>query len=256
MLVEILGNGRHRLVRQHDHALVSGSLASAWTGLDRREKSLSFELVLATALHDLAWRELDAAPAFDPEIRGPAPFYDVPLSDKLRAYRSGLDELSRIHPYAALLTSLHYASFPDAAEAERFQAHEADRRRGLRARLELGRDEEPALQADLDRLQLFDRLSLFLCLAGPEADPAGVPEWVERCRHLEAPGGGTFHLTWVDDGVLHADPFPFRSELDLRLPFRELPPGPYGGPEKLRTAWREAPDRTRRISLRPAPRLA
>lgn len=256
MLVEILADGRHRLVRQHDHALVSGALASAWTGLERRGRVLSFELVLSTGLHDLAWRELDAAPGFDPETGGAVPFHEAPLEPKLVAYRAGLDELTRIHPYAALLASLHYTSFPDAAEAERFQAAEAERRRGLRARLELGPDQESGIQGDLDWLQLFDRLSLFLCLAGPEADPSGVPEWVERCRHLEAPGAAAFHLTWVDEAVLHADPFPFRGELELRIPYRELPPGPYAGPEALRSAWREAPDEARRIRVRPAPRLA
>lgn len=256
MLVQHRHDGRLRLVRQHDHALVAGELAGVWRGLDREPAFLSFDLVIATALHDIAWRELDAEPRLDPATGLPYAFHDFPLAEKLVAYARGLDAVSRIHPFAAFLGSLHYASFPDVAEADDFVRAEERRRRELATQLRLEPEDEWRLGRQLAFLQLFDTLSIFLCLAPPSAAVEAQPPWVDEARHLAVPGGGTFHLTWVDDEVVHVDPYPFRETLELRIPYREVEPSRFDGQEELSRAWAEAPERDWWVEVREPLRLA
>lgn len=256
MLVQIGQNGRLRLFRQHHHALVCGELAAAWRGLGRDPEVLPFEFILAAALHDVAWWTLDRAPRLNPETQLPCSFFEHTLAERVEAYVHGLDRVAEIHPYAALLGSLHYASFPAMLELESFQAAERERRRDLASLLRLGPEEEQGIRTHLRYLQLFDTLSIFLCLTPPSANAAAQPAWVDAARHLEAPGGGIFHLTWVDDAVLHADPFPFRDTLELRLPYRELEAGRFTTPQELEEAWELAPDRYWYVSVRSALRLA
>ncbi len=261
MLVQVGHDGRLRLVRQHEHAVLAGHLAAAWVGTGRSPDPLDFGLVLAVALHDLAWVELDELPDLDPSSGRPYPFHALPNERKLPAYRTGLDRMERVHPYGALLGSLHYASFvedeAEPGETGSFLAAETRRRTALEERLALdGEEDRVPLRRDLAYLQMFDRLSLFICLAPPSASGAAQPAWLGAARHLEIPGGESLHLDWRDDEVLHVHPFPFRDALDLRLPYRELSPGPYRDQEELVSAWSSVPESWWGFSVRPPPRLA
>ncbi|MFQ5678700.1 MAG: DUF3891 family protein [Gemmatimonadota bacterium] len=256
MLVQKRHDGRLRLFRQHDHALVSGEAAAAWCGVGRDPESLPFELILATALHDVAWRPLDRSPRLDPETGLPVSFHEYPVAEKVEAYRRGLDRAARIHPYAGLLGSLHYSSFPETQPLEEFQSREEARRRDLAERLGLGPEDDAGIRTHLRYLQLFDTFSIVLCLTPPCASVETQPPWVDAARHLEAPAGGTFHLTWVDDEVLHVDPFPFRDTLELRVPYRELEGDRLGTADALSTAWESAPEERWWVSVRSALRLA
>ena len=266
MLIQYRRDGRLRLFRQHDHALAAGALAAAWRGLDRDPEALPFEVVLATSLHDLAWRGLDSTPVVDPAEGRPLAFHEHPFLDRLAAYRSGLDEVEAIHPYAGLLGSLHYAYFVDGeregrAGAEREEAvafleAEEERRRRLTERLGLGLEEQAGARRHVRWLRMFDALSLFLCLTPPPADDGRRPGWIERARHPETPEGDIFHLTWRDEEVVHVDPFPFGHAVELRLPYRELPASPPRDRETWCREWEAAPATVWWISLRPSPRLA
>lgn len=256
MLVQHRHDGHLRLVGQHDHALLAGELALAWTGLDREPAPLSFDLVIATALHDLSWQELDARPKRDPATGRPFAFHDYPLPEKLDAYARGLEAVSRIHPFAALLGSLHYASFPDVAAVDNYVAAEERRRKELARRLRLEPYEERRLHRQLAFLQLFDTLSIFLCLAPPSASLEAQPGWVDEARHLVVPGGGAFHLTWVDDEVVHVDPFPFRQTLQLRISYRELGQASFARQKELERAWAEASEEDAWVEVREPLRLA
>lgn len=261
MLVQVRHDGRLRLFRQHDHAVLSGHLAAAWVGTGRSPAPLDFGLVLAVALHDLAWVELDEMPELDRSADRPFPFHALSNERKIPAYRKGLDRMERLHPYGALLGSLHYTSFvegdAEVGGADSFLAAERRRRTELEERLGLDGEEDPIpVRRDLDYLQTFDRLSLFICLAPPSASEAARPAWLGAARHLEIPGGDSLHLDWRDDEVLHVHPFPFRGALDLRLPYRELSPGPYRDQEELVSAWSSAPESWWGFSVRPPPRLA
>jgi hypothetical protein len=256
MLVQARTDGRLRLFRQHDHALLSGALAMGWVGVEREPQPLSFDLVLATALHDLSWYELDREPSLDGQSGHPYSFQTLPLDAKLEAYARGLDQIERLSAYAALLVSLHYASFLETAPAGGFQDAEARRRRRLCAALGVDAGSDEQLMEELAYLQMFDSLSIFLSLTPPAADARVQPDWVDDLRHLTSPDGSLLHLTWLAEDLLYVDPFPFRGALPLQLTYRELPQQEFDSQEELVSVWDAAPESSWMVWLRPAPRLA
>ncbi|MDX1566470.1 MAG: DUF3891 family protein [Longimicrobiales bacterium] len=254
--------GRWRLIRQHDHGLVSGELAAAWKG-SLGSGSWDRVVVLATSLHDLGWRELDQTPRWNPETGRPHDFLDFPAEDKYEAASEGIDRIEELHPYAAVLVSLHYTTFGSPGRPSEFEEHEEDRRVEL---LDSLGDEAPGprqIQADLQALRLFDNLSLFLCLTPPGADAASRPSWLTpdllrlppwAAGEVPSSGdgaasaggsrdgrGATLHLAWRDDESVTLDPYPFDgARLEVEIPYRELPREGFPDAEALERAWGEA----------------
>jgi len=244
MLIQTRGPAL-RLIRQHDHGLVAGELAAAW-----KDPPGSGEwgrvVVLATSLHDLGWRELDAPPRWNPETGRPYDFLDFPSEAKYEGAADGIDRIEELHPYAAVLVSLHYASFAPAGRPSEFEEAEEERRVEL---LDSLGDEAPGprqIRADLQALQLMDNLSLFLCLTPPGADPDPRLSWLtpDLLRIPEGEEGGAeriISLDWRDGSVAVLDPYPFEEEeLELEIPFRDLDREQFPDAESLERAWREA----------------
>ena len=256
MLVQARLDGRLRLFRQHDHALLSGQLAMSWIGLEREPSPLPFDLVLATALHDASWRWLDRRPVLDAEVGRPHSFHTHPLESRLAAYRTGLDRIESLSRHSALLASMHYASFLESSEAPEFLRAEAERRERLQDELGLGEEASEQLSVKLAYLQLFDNLSIFLCLTPPGSDNGHYPAWIDDLRHLESPDGSLLHFTWLGDDLLHVDPFPFRDAIPVQVPYRELTRQEFDSEEDLKRVWNEAPESSWNAWLRPSPRLA
>lgn len=264
MLVQARAD-RIRLIRQHDHALAAGALARRWQGGEGVRAGPPFRVVLATALHDLAWRELDAEPRFDPDRGLPFSFDDFPLEEKLAAWSAGLGRLEEISPWAGLLGSLHYASFLDDGRAAPFLEAEAERRDRLLARLEArhrppaggeggagrGRPLRERAAEDLAWLKLFDALSIRLCLAPPGVPDGALPPWMDRHRPLATPGGGRLETRWEGESRVRVDPPVFGEGLDLGIPCRDLPAPSYPDAAALAAAWREAGERTWRLRVLP-----
>lgn len=256
MLVQARLDGRLRLIRQHDHALLAGQLAMNWIGLEREPDPLPFHLVLAAALHDASWRELDHRPIVDDESGRPHSFYTQPAASKFSAYRHGLDRLESLSRHCALLASMHYTSFVDAAEAPEFVRDETERQTRLARELDYGEEDEDQLSGELAYLRLFDNLSIFLCLTPPGSDDRQRPDWIDDLRHLKSPEGRLLHLTWLGEDLVHVDPFPFRDAVPLQLSYRELVKREFATQEELDEAWDDAPESSWNAWLRPAPRLA
>lgn len=228
-----------RLFRQHDHALVAGELALAWLE-SGAEPPVSEILVTATALHDLSWRKADRGPRWNPRTGRPFDFLDFPVKKKFRAFVEGVDKVEELDPYAALLVSLHYATFQGAPAW--FVDTERERQAGLARRMGSALPDEEAIAADLELLRLFDRLSLHMCLASPEALPEGRPTWLGdqfRVPEWDEP----LNVRWWDAGCATLEPWPYEGKaVRVEIPFRDLPAERYGGAEELDRAWREATD--------------
>lgn len=225
--------GELRVFRQHDHALLSGELALAWREAEN-ERAVSDVLVLATSLHDLSWRRADAEPRFNPGTGRPHDFLDFPRDAKFRDAAKGIGRVARLHPYAAVLVSLHYATFTGAPPW--FVSREADRRRRMLGQLGLRAPGVERMGEDLALLRLFDVLSLHACLTPPGAAGSDVPSWLSGS--YATPDGGRIDVRWIDGETLAATPFPFGDRpLQLRLPFRELVAERFAGAEQLRAAW-------------------
>lgn len=250
--------GTLRLIRQHDHGLVSGELAAAWNG-PLGSGAWDRVVVLATSLHDLGWRELDDPPVWDPETGRPRDFLAYPPDAKYEAAAEGIDRIEELHPYAAVLVSLHYTSFRGGGRPSEFEEAEEDRRVELLDTLE---DEAPGprqIQEDLQALRLFDNLSLFLCLTPPGADPDSSPSWLTPellilpswAGVIEERRGRPMELTWRDEGTVSLDPWLFEEELELEIPFRDLAEDRYPDADSLVRAWSEAAERSWTVRVAP-----
>lgn len=248
VLIQELGD-RLRLIPQHEHGLQAGELAAAWVGLGG-EEAVSEVVVLATALHDLAWRRLDREPSLDPESGLPVSFVDFPARPKYEAAGAALDRLEEMHPYAAVLVSLHYTSFGSPGRPSAFEESEEERRLEL---LDGLGDEAPGprtIRRDLDHLRLFDNLSLFLCLTPPGASGRYRPDWLRPDLLATPEAGPGLSLTWVGGEAAALEPFPFGSSpLEVPVECRDLPPGPYASDEALREAWEEAEPRPWKVTI-------
>lgn len=160
------------MITQHDHAKVSGQLAQNWKedyflGLDRKQ-----EVVLACFEHDRGWIELDKDPKWNAIKQKPYSFMDYPTGPKLTYYKRGIDEVFTLNEYAALLCSLHYASFLQASTdhvSKQFVSDENKRQLQLVHQLgiEQNSEKEKHLMYHLNMLKFCDNLSLYLCLNKP-----------------------------------------------------------------------------------------
>lgn len=244
-----------RLVRQPDHALASGEMAARWRTPDG--EGLGARLVVAVAMHDVAWRELDAHPRLDAERGRPFGFQDYPLAEKLDAYARGVERMAEVDPYVGLLGSLHFSSFPDEERASGFLRRQARRREELREALAVGqglRDPAEELDRDLPLLKLFDTLSLYCCLAAPGSLEEARPGWVDRDGLAAAPDGTPLELGWRGAHRLTVRPFRFRAPFTIRLPVRDLPRRSWSEPEALRRDWEEARVRVWELRVEPGAR--
>jgi len=117
------------LVRQPDHAQVSGFMAAHWGGMNRFARPGHYpgathperwrdEVVLGIAEHDNGWWETEAMPRFSDRDGLPigvgeatAPTAENEFTPWVTGgydrWRLGIERLATAHPYAALLTSLH-----------------------------------------------------------------------------------------------------------------------------------------------------
>lgn len=256
MLVQVRRD-RLRLIRQHDHALAAGTLALAWRGTGEEPGGrVSFRTVLATGLHDLAWRELDAAPRWNEDTGRPYAFHEHPLHEKLAAYGRGLNRMEEISPWIGLAGSLHYASFLEGEEAEDFLAAESERQERLADRLRsraAGRSGDPVeeVREALGWLKTFDAFSIRLCLTPPPVPDEELPSWLARDEALEAPDGTRLELAWEGEETVRIEPWPLDRSLALELPVRDLPAPRYPDGGSLRRAWEEAEERTWTVELLP-----
>lgn len=200
------------LFEQHEHALVSGELARRWDPPPSPFESTVF----AIEHHDVAWRELDGTLLWDEERRRPTSFVNYPAAPKVRAYADGVDWLEARDPYAACLSSMHYATVVGGSEnpdEKLFALREIERRERLKRGFS---DEElENLERNLRLLKLCDGLSLFVCLNEPG-----------RTAHLFPPYEAGFGLDgvlyqpgWVDAHTLTMRPSPFEEDFEVSMPY-------------------------------------
>jgi len=227
-----------RLIPQHEHGLLSGELAAAWRG-PGGDAGIAEEVVLATALHDLGWVELDEEPMRNPGTGRPRDFLDFPPRAKYGAAADAIERVAELHPYAGVLVSLHYTGSP--GRPAEFEEIEEERRMELLA--ELG-DEAPGpagIRRDLEALRFFDNLSLFLCLTPPGADPSSAPGWLTPELLRPPGGGGPVKLEWRSDERAVVRPAVFgHDDLEVGVEYRDLPETSFASDEALEAAWEES----------------
>jgi hypothetical protein len=222
MIVHPVGDTAE-IVMQVDHSLVAGSLASLWPGLEPRESVLT-----AATLHDVGWRSWEASPRLDPETRRPQNFLWVDIALHLQFYEAGIAEVTARDRYAGMLVGKHLAGiyrqrYGTQAALQLTRAADAQAKidefvsrieeRFLSLQRELGVSDEEFWRNYL-LLQVFDRLSLWLC----RGDPAGTGS-----MRIVLPGDGELAVEPAVDGCsLH--PYPFEGGyVQVSVPVRVVP---------------------------------
>jgi Protein of unknown function (DUF3891) len=225
-----------QLVRQPDHADLSGQLADAWGGdvepLRRRES-----LVLASTRHDDGWAVFDRRPAWDPENGRPRNFLDVPIHSHLAFYRACIEVVTEEDPYAGLMISMHgagiyngrYGTQPSLGLSN-VKGNEAvvqafvDEQEGSRPeRIAAVSADEDELWTNYKLLQLYDRLSLAFCLReweGSDAEPFSIEP-----MPLDYAGTDVeLHMEPVGPWRVRLDPYPFAESPERFTVVRKVLP--------------------------------
>jgi len=208
-------DGSYVLIKQHDHALISGEFARRWANRPRPLESTLY----AVAHHDVAWQGPDARVNWNKETGRPYSFVDYPPGLKVRAYSEALDWLEERDPYAACLCSMHYETLMrrfGGSEVEESFA-EAEIRRQDRLRAGMSGEELENLEHNLGFLRLCDGLSLFVCLnePGEDEDPPPYPGGFEL-------SGERYLPIWEDRRTLRLEPNPFSEPFGFEIPYQTV----------------------------------
>jgi hypothetical protein len=240
-------HGDHLLViRQTDHAVLSGFLAREWGNDLFRRPELFESFCLAAREHDNGWSEWELAPRIDPKTRVPYTFMSIPTEEHVALYQRGLERLMKADRYAALLVSLYCAGLYDRARAtipgfsakyvkssESHLVNEFLQRlklQQLRLKIDLRTNpatkslaEDKSLERTAGLLEVLDRLSLYFCLNFlHEATIENVPMHQDH----EAVD---WELRPLDDNGVSLAPYPFRKDpLPVSILARRVPKRLYG----------------------------
>jgi Protein of unknown function (DUF3891) len=80
------------MIKQHDHAFLSGEIVKHFDASLLRSNAFRDEHLYASYQHDRSWIGLDKAPVWNDAVHRPFTFSDYPLVPKLVFYERGLDE--------------------------------------------------------------------------------------------------------------------------------------------------------------------
>lgn len=222
------------MVRQHDHAHLSGWTADHWDLSHFKGSERLHDVLYAVYQHDRSWISLDEMPLWNDKDHMPYSFSDFPLIPKLRFYTMGLDETEKENPYAALLCSMHYASFFEGTiqpDSHKFLLNERNRQEKLREQCSIQCDEQKeVLQYHFHLLQFCDDVSLYVCLNEPGVSKAEEHPWYRKgFRNSEVFSNEKQQQIiahWVDAQHIIFSPFPFRepfhAQVQTKVVLKEL----------------------------------
>lgn len=255
-------DGQLLLVRQTDHAAISGELAAHWgdgTFWDCPEPRAS--VLLATVRHDDGWRAYEERPRVNPATRRPYQFTEMPVQEHIPFYREGIDAVARDDPYAGLLVSMHLSGLyrkrygldprlslerlaPEVRPyVETHLEQLAEQQRRLKEQMRhdgvvpAEALEELAVWTNYRLLQVYDLLSLFLCLGPPRRGV--IPHTPVNSGRPDV----ELQLTPLGPERLGVHPYPFdQVPLVLTVPARVVPDRDYAYDDDFRAALAQAPD--------------
>ena len=258
------------LIRQTDHAVLSGFFAREWGNeqFTRPEPFASF--CLAAAEHDNGWRERELLPELDLKTRLPYSFTSIPTEEHIALYQRGIERLVKADHYAGLLVSMHCAGLYDRTRAtlpgfsakyirsnesemasefvQRLKLQQLRLKVDLRANPETKKfAEEKTLQANYQRLEALDRLSLYFCLA-PLEDAT-----IDQVASDDAGAETDWDLRPGEGNSVTLAPYPFRrSPIEFSIMARRIPKRVYGDDLDLQKILARAPYFAMKFTLRAA----
>jgi len=210
------------MIHQHDHAQLSGDIASNIKKEFFKENSLIDSVIIAGYEHDRCWIALDDTPIWNDHIKAPFSFIDYPLRPKLVLYSTGLDEIEKMNNYACLLSSLHFTSFfidfKQQPACMSFVERELNRQQLIRDQY---KTEDFIIDLHLKFLQFCDDLSLYVCLNEP-----GISKSEEHLWYRNGIGSDKLfnnqkiNAYWNTKNQIKLSDFIFENEFITRLKYK------------------------------------
>jgi hypothetical protein len=240
-----------QLVRQPDHADLSGQLAAAWGGDGFAPPRARDSVALAATRHDDGWAVFDRRPAWDPDNERPRNFLDVAIPVHLAFYRACIAAVSDEDAYAGLLVSMHgsgiytgrYGTQPSLslsgvkgheAEVQAFVEEQEATHQGRAASLGISEDER---WTNYKLLQVYDRLSLSFCLREWESSDA-QPDALSPVPVDYSGAEVELRLEPLGPWRVRMEPYPFaESPARFTVVRKVLLKGPFHGNEDFRKAY-------------------
>ena len=242
MIVRELDDERSLLIRQEDHAELSGLFAAHW-GNDFFSRLDPYDsMVCAGTFHDSHFRDVEAALPIDMSAGRPHSHRTTPFWQRhFDALQENIEWLDRRDRYAALLVSMHHSGLPQnrygiinswqnggvASQRRReprpgvaamIQKMETEQRGWIRELEERDSLAEKKVWFNFRLLEVLDLLSLYFCCDGfgengfreTQLDPVPTDFGTER--------NVTMRFVPVDGSTLRLDPYPFdRSPLEISV---------------------------------------
>jgi hypothetical protein len=192
----------------------------------------------------------------------------LPTQEHIDLYQRGIERVVKMDRYAGLLVSLHCAGLYDRTRAtmpgfsaKYVKAQEAPlvsdflqrlRLQQLRLKVDLRGDpitkdfsDEKWLQANAQRLEAMDRLSLYFCL-GP-LQPATIDAVPADYKGTEV----DWDLQPEEDNGAALEPYPFRRDpLEISILARKIPKRRYADDLELQKVLAQAPYFGQKFTLR------
>ncbi|WP_170885511.1 DUF3891 family protein [Bacillus alkalicellulosilyticus] len=214
------------MISQHDHARLAGDIALR---LPFNTTSAQKNVLLAIYEHDCGWVGLDHTPIWNDEAQKPFSFQDYPIIPKIEFYKKGINEIQNKNMYAALLCSMHFASFfastPEGPglhfliEEKQRQTHLIN---SLKSQDEL---DEKQLAFHFQLLQLCDDISLYACLNHPGSTKEKEHPWyIGGFKNTDVVFPTKNHLIahWLDKQSITIDPFPFTEDFQSSYYYKSV----------------------------------
>jgi Protein of unknown function (DUF3891) len=236
------------LIRQTDHAVLSGFFAREW-GNELFRRPEPFEsLQLAAREHDNGWHEWELQPQIDPKTRLPYSFMSLPTDAHMELYQRGIERVVKTDRYAGLLVSMHASGLYDRARAtipgfsaKYVKSTEAELVNGflqalklqqLRLKVDLRGDaatkefvQDKLLETNSRRLEALDRLSLYFCMSSTPHDAT-----IEAVPVDDQGSEVDWELRPDGPNAVSLGPYPFRREpLQVSILARRVPKRLYTG---------------------------
>ncbi|WP_227939177.1 DUF3891 family protein [Alkalihalobacillus deserti] len=212
------------LIPQHNHAFLSGKLATHFKKDFFKSEDHMEEVITAIYEHDRGWITLDQAPLWNEQKEAPFSFADYPLTPKLNQYRIGVDEIQEMSAYAALLCSMHYCTFFSEAKDKHgleFLKDEEIRQKQIMEKV--NRLDMELLHQHFRLLQVCDDISLYVCLNEPGASKKNEHLWFKNGFSKSEPfndGRHPLYGKWIDQERISVRAFPFVNEFQTSLEYK------------------------------------
>jgi hypothetical protein len=275
-------DGTFYLIRQDDHAKLSGELAArvgrdAFQPASAGEPALATHVLTAVAMHDAGWPLHDDAPSLNPRLI-PTDVFESRPEAAMSVWTASADRAQAVGPYEGLLVSLHglalsaigldevmrhfarknVAYTRERFELNRFQHNEIDRQIALRTQLGLSTDgpldhglaalgtsaREDLLTFHFRLLQAMDKLALALCCSQTPFEAMDLsPRPGERAVKVRLMRAGR---------VVRVDPWVFdRDRLEVSIACKALPAQPFANVEAFQSAYAAAPEQRLTFAIEP-----